>query len=829
MANEIAVDLVINQKKLNDQIVIIEKQSKETGETVADNLSKPIDEKTSVSYSKLALKVAAIGAAGALLYKKLTEPAAAAEAVFAGFGETLGKVSDKMGETASAFGETKNSIVGFFGPILQFGIHIFKVVAPLATAVKLLKAFSGPITDAKSATIEFITPLGKMTIEFLKMIDPTGKLKEGLESLLDQIRSMKKSFDPALDATKSLGKGVIELIEPTAKFGIQLAIVAAGAIAAAVTVAALYYSFKTALAIVEFAESIRQTQNQFTIFATQVGVDASKIKEELENVARGTLDMTEVLKASNKGIIELGKGAAKLPELLAIAMKTSAAFGGTALENYEALITAISSGSTKQLKAVGIYLDSEKVIKDFAKAHGLIPSILSESAKQQALLNAVLTEGKRVTDGVETSVTKNTIAAKKFSIAIGDVKESLSLAFEGAFGNKVFSFMRVFNELVEGVSDNIKQRFGTAADKLKVDIKKIGDEIDRAREEAVNANERGGLFALLPAGWTATLRENLSKELFERVKILEERRRQMMTSLQNMNNDAARSVAGNAPKITPPPIFDQEGFNDQKLKFLQKVQEIHNSRADLDAQNASTTVELQKAFAERRLEVEKDFALKEQEFTRNYEGKKFADTELFNNAIVDLHEQKKAKILRITREEAQKIDEFSKIGRLAIVNGLTTAFAALGGALAKSQNAFEAFSKAIIGALGGLAIQIGSMLVAVGFGFAAAGAILPAWAVAGAGTIAAGLALIALGGALQALGAGGGGGEAAGAGGGGGGGGGLGGNPALTTPTEEKKPETNIVVNILGNVLDRRQTGLEIAEVIQETFGSNGIVFATAR
>jgi hypothetical protein len=34
-------------------------------------------------------------------------------------------------------------------------------------------------------------------------------------------------------------------------------------------------------------------------------------------------------------------------------------------------------------------------------------------------------------------------------------------------------------------------------------------------------------------------------------------------------------------------------------------------------------------------------------------------------------------------------------------------------------------------------------------------------------------------------------------------------------------------VNVQGNVLDRRQTGLEIAEVINEAFGSGGVTFAT--
>lgn len=158
--------------------------------------------------------------------------------------------------------------------------------------------------------------------------------------------------------------------------------------------------------------------------------------------------------------------------------------------------------------------------------------------------------------------------------------------------------------------------------------------------------------------------------------------------------------------------------------------------------------------------------------------------------------------------------------------GVANSFASIGAALVKGENAFAAFGKAILGVFGDLAIQLGSFYFLMGLGNLF---LNPA---AGAAQIAAGLGLIVLGGALKAI-AGGGGGAAAGAGGGvaSAGGGGLeqpatSSSAALSQP-QKQEPQTNITVQVQGNILDRRQTGLELAEVIQESFGSNGVVFAT--
>lgn len=160
----------------------------------------------------------------------------------------------------------------------------------------------------------------------------------------------------------------------------------------------------------------------------------------------------------------------------------------------------------------------------------------------------------------------------------------------------------------------------------------------------------------------------------------------------------------------------------------------------------------------------------------------------------------------------------------SLVTGISNAFVQFGKALSTGKNAFEEFGKAVLSAMGQMLIFFGQMLIVIGLGLSTVPFL---FGLQGPAAVAAGIVATILGGVLMGMGGGGDTGGAAGAG-GGGGGGGVGTSPTVTEAPElpEMKPQTSVTVNVQGNILDRRQTGLEIAEVINETFGTNGIVIA---
>jgi hypothetical protein len=188
----------------------------------------------------------------------------------------------------------------------------------------------------------------------------------------------------------------------------------------------------------------------------------------------------------------------------------------------------------------------------------------------------------------------------------------------------------------------------------------------------------------------------------------------------------------------------------------------------------------------------------------------------FSNFSAALTEQ-----IEFTKDQMQELA--NAVGR-TFASSVTSGISKMVQAMRSGKTALEAFGGALLGIVGDLAISIGQYTVAVGV------AKLALESLPGGATIAAGIGLIAVGTLLKTLGGDGG---ALGTGAAGGAPGADLNQPppdfAQNEDIEERKPVTEVAVNIQGNVLDRRETGLEIAEVLNEFFDAqDGTVVANS-
>jgi|LakMenEpi12Oct12_1017442.scaffolds.fasta_scaffold00240_3 hypothetical protein len=160
--------------------------------------------------------------------------------------------------------------------------------------------------------------------------------------------------------------------------------------------------------------------------------------------------------------------------------------------------------------------------------------------------------------------------------------------------------------------------------------------------------------------------------------------------------------------------------------------------------------------------------------------------------------------------------------KAALTNAIAQGVQNMAMALVKGSNVLSAFGKTILGVFGDLAIQTGTILIGIGLGLKALKTLN------GFAAVAAGIGLVAIGGVLKALT---GGAEAAGsnvgvtA---------TGGGVAFTGDTQEliqqqdeqsRAPaQTGVQVIVQGNIFDSRETGLEIARIINDSFDLNGTI-----
>ncbi len=156
-----------------------------------------------------------------------------------------------------------------------------------------------------------------------------------------------------------------------------------------------------------------------------------------------------------------------------------------------------------------------------------------------------------------------------------------------------------------------------------------------------------------------------------------------------------------------------------------------------------------------------------------------------------------------------------------IGKGVAGGFSAVGAALVKGENALEAFGKAFAAAIGQAAVQLGTRFILEGVAISF-NPFLGGPAVGGP-LIAAGAALATFGGALGAI-AGGGGAAATGVGGGTAVSGGITDDIEEDEAIAEAPDSTQVNVVVQGDVLDSEESGLRIANILNEAFDKQGVV-----
>jgi hypothetical protein len=207
-------------------------------------------------------------------------------------------------------------------------------------------------------------------------------------------------------------------------------------------------------------------------------------------------------------------------------------------------------------------------------------------------------------------------------------------------------------------------------------------------------------------------------------------------------------------------------------------------------------------------------------------------TEALNNELLTIQEfnrlkalaeesfaaQRKKLLEKVVEDQNQATNEIQSAVSQALAQSVRS-LNLLGQALVRGSAAFKEFGKTILGIFGDLLIEIGTGIVLASKAVEAFRNTLTT--LFGGFGIAAGLALIAFGGVLKAYSGGAGFGSSVG-------------SAGIQTPgADSVSPELNpddvdteskqrIVVNIQGDVLDSRESGLRIVELINEAFDTQG-------
>lgn len=296
--------------------------------------------------------------------------------------------------------------------------------------------------------------------------------------------------------------------------------------------------------------------------------------------------------------------------------------------------------------------------------------------------------------------------------------------------------------------------------------------------------------------------------------------------LYNLVKDVAQVMKTGVMAVVTAASFSLQGlleiaaaFSDKFAVLRDKVKQFTADSAESTAQFANDTVTT--------FNNTLDFGMTDTFIKSLNNADKFVNS--FGEKMLQLPKPVNSAVQQINEKLLQLAQSMSKMLSGTVVSIVSHGAQQIGAALLKGSLSFADFKNFALSAMGDMCIHMGEAMLEQALGFAALAALIADPFTAPVAAAAFGLALIALGGVLKAAASSGGGGDA--------------GAPALASsvsgggvsandgqgyqPAEREKPGTNVIINVQGNILDRRQTGLELADVMQETFGSNGYAFAT--
>lgn len=284
--------------------------------------------------------------------------------------------------------------------------------------------------------------------------DVKFKLSLEITEFLANVGEAKDSLTEAM-ATDSSN----ELIENVKKLGLGLGVAGAAALA-----------FKTAFDLIEEGEQVKKINEQFEILANQAGISAEVLKNGLEASAKGLVDNDNLLKIANQSMIALGASSTKLPDILEMSRKAASLFGKDVNTVFQDFTTALANGNVRMLKQYNLQIDQNKAIEDFARANGVAVETLSQFGKNQAVLNAVLDEGKKRYAGVNEDLNNVTSNMQRLKVAWTEFVQQFAVLAEKYLAPAANVLVKGLTSVVNLLTHLKAPKFdATATEFLKVD------------------------------------------------------------------------------------------------------------------------------------------------------------------------------------------------------------------------------------------------------------------------------------------------------------------------------------------------------------------------
>ena len=193
-----------------------------------------------------------------------------------------------------------------------------------------------------------------------------------------------------------------------------------GLVRAYATVAANIFALTAAFGILRRAADFMSMMISAENLESRLGMSVSNIAKEMQRATGHALDFRQSLENTNRAL-SAGFSSAQTAELADVIARASQTFGGSVEANMNKAISAVLRGRTETLSTMGIVIDLNKAYVEYAASIGKTGKELSKYEQKQAVINALLTEGKANLEGIQLDANPFQILANTFFDTAQDI------------------------------------------------------------------------------------------------------------------------------------------------------------------------------------------------------------------------------------------------------------------------------------------------------------------------------------------------------------------------------------------------------------------------
>lgn len=306
----------------------------------------------------------------------------------------------------------------------------------LQVKISLAGQSKSALQDTASGFADILTAIKNINQQTLQSI------AKSVEDLSSKVGHLQSAGHSAGEGIKHIGEGSKEANRELRSLEYQIESVIRGT-------RVLVGGFLT-LETVEFFRDLAAESGKterMAIALETMGKNAGIAAGELERQDKAVQAMGVSIDASRSFLekyVQANLDLSKVQQTVALAQNLSVVGNMSVAQSLQTLTFAMNEGRPEMLRRLGLFIDMNKALQDYAAANGTVVPLLTEQQRRQAAQNAVLEAGKNLQGVYAESLKTSAGQAELLSVNYSNLKDTIGEGLEPAYA----SILQVINEFI---------------------------------------------------------------------------------------------------------------------------------------------------------------------------------------------------------------------------------------------------------------------------------------------------------------------------------------------------------------------------------------------